>query len=203
STIPLFTLFQQSRVIDITRSLIDIYQHEGYMPDGRSGMSNGITQGGSNADMVVAEVFLKNFTNNINWTLAYKALLKDAEYNPWERGIFEGRMFLPYYKALGYIPFPTHRMLSYAYVPCSRTIEYSTNDWSIALVAKKLNKEADYIKYQSRAKNWENLWYPHKTIKGAKGFILPRFINGSFDTSWNVFNRSENIPYYEGSAWEY
>lgn len=56
STIPLFTLFQQSRVIDITRSLIDIYQHEGYMPDGRSGMSNGITQGGSNADMVVVSI---------------------------------------------------------------------------------------------------------------------------------------------------
>ncbi|RIB13393.1 Glycoside Hydrolase Family 92 protein [Gigaspora rosea] len=206
TTIPLFTLFQQSRVIDITRSLIDIYQHEGYMPDGRSGMSNGITQGGSNADMVVAEVFLKNLGDNnnaINWTLAYEALLKDAEHDPWERGIFEGRMFLPYYKLLGYIPFPTYKTLSYAYVPCSKTIEYSTNDWSIALVAKKLNKTDDYIKYHSRAKNWENLWYPNMTVKGAKGFILPRFINGSFDTSWNVFNTTGYTPYYEGSAWEY
>ncbi|CAG8465461.1 13794_t:CDS:10 [Cetraspora pellucida] len=183
--------------------------HEGYMPDGRSGMSNGITQGGGNADMVVAEVFLKNLTSNneinnsLNWTLAYEALLKDAEYDPWERGIFERRMFLLHYKALGYIPFPTHKMLSYAYVPCSRTIEYSTNDWSIALVAKKLNKDEDYIKYQSRAKNWENLWYPKKTIKGAKGFILPRFANGSFDTSLNVFNLSGKTPFYEGSPWEY
>ncbi|CAG8494514.1 17430_t:CDS:10 [Gigaspora margarita] len=199
-------IIPSDRVIDITRSLIDIYQHEGYMPDGRSGMSNGITQGGSNADMVVAEVFLKNLGDNnnaINWTLAYEALLKDAEYDPWERGIFEGRMFLPYYKLLGYIPFPTYRTLGYTSVPCSKTIEYSTNDWSIALVAKKLNKTDDYIKYHNRAKNWENLWYPNMTVEGAKGFILPRFINGSFDTSWNVFNITGYTPYYEGSAWEY
>ncbi|CAG8809337.1 20016_t:CDS:2, partial [Gigaspora rosea] len=119
-------------VIEITCSLININQHEGYMPDGRSGMLNGITQG-------EAEIFLNNLDDNnnfIDWTLVYEALLKDAKYDPCERGIFEGRMFLPYYKLLGYIPFPTYKTLSYAYVPCSKTIEYSTNDWSIALVAK-------------------------------------------------------------------
>ncbi|RIB13384.1 hypothetical protein C2G38_2144571 [Gigaspora rosea] len=95
-----------------------------YMPDGRSGMLNGITQ---------------------DWTLVYEALLKDAKYDPCERGIFEGRMFLPYYKLLGYIPFPTYKTLSYAYVPCSKTIEYSTNDWSIALVAKSMfNRNNEY-----------------------------------------------------------
>ncbi|CAG8797769.1 11703_t:CDS:1, partial [Cetraspora pellucida] len=35
TTNPLFTLFQQKRAVDIVRSLIDIYQNEGYMPDGR------------------------------------------------------------------------------------------------------------------------------------------------------------------------
>ncbi|CAG8467081.1 6511_t:CDS:2, partial [Dentiscutata heterogama] len=70
TTNPLFTLFQQERAVDIVRSLIDMYENEGYMPDGRSGLSNGITQGGSNADMVVAETYLKKLgTNVIDWDL--------------------------------------------------------------------------------------------------------------------------------------
>ncbi|CAG8575968.1 11793_t:CDS:10, partial [Acaulospora morrowiae] len=211
SSIPLFTLFQQHRVIDIAKSLIDIYQHEGYMPDGRSGMSNGITQGGSNCDMVISEIYLKNLSsfsyNNqpspINWTVAYDALLKDAEVDPFYRGLFEGRMYLSDYKRFRYIPTPDNYEIRYAYVPCSRTLEYATNDWSIALVAKGMNRTEDYRKYGERARNWENLWCANKEVDGIRGFILPRFKNGSFDTSWNVFNIKGYTPYYEGSAWEY
>ncbi|CAG8775669.1 13126_t:CDS:2, partial [Acaulospora colombiana] len=84
TTNPLYTLFQPQRQVDIVRSLVDIYEHEGYMPDGRSGLENGITQGGSNADMVVAETYIKNIDRNskIDWSLAYEALIKDAEVDP-------------------------------------------------------------------------------------------------------------------------
>ncbi|CAG8773649.1 7401_t:CDS:2, partial [Racocetra fulgida] len=75
---------------NIVRSLIDIYKNDEYMPDGRSGLYNGVTQGGSNADMVVAETYLKKLgTDIIDWDLAYEALLKDAEIDPGSRGLLE------------------------------------------------------------------------------------------------------------------
>ncbi|CAG8484670.1 7608_t:CDS:2 [Racocetra fulgida] len=129
------------RAVDITSSLIDIYVHEGYMPDGRSGSWNGITQGGSNADMVVAETYLKKIdvSGKIDWELAYKALIKDAEVDPWEKGLSEGRLYLTDYKKYGYIPFPDDGKTGYANAQCSRTLEYSANDYSIGLVAQESN----------------------------------------------------------------
>src|SRR6185437_2413768 len=54
SSAPLLTLIAPERELDLIRSLIDIYKHTGYMPDARSGNDNGRTQGGSNANVMVA-----------------------------------------------------------------------------------------------------------------------------------------------------
>ena len=59
SSSPLLTLISPDRQRDIIRSLIDIYRHTGYMPDARSGNDNGRTQGGSNANVVVADAWVK------------------------------------------------------------------------------------------------------------------------------------------------
>ena len=47
---PLLTLIAPQREIDIVRSLVDIYRHEGWLPDASSGNFTGRTQGGSNAE---------------------------------------------------------------------------------------------------------------------------------------------------------
>lgn len=63
------------------RSLIDIWRWEGYMPDGRSGNYNGLVQGGSDADNVLADAYVKGlgrnndtFAGTINWTAGYQAV---------------------------------------------------------------------------------------------------------------------------------
>ncbi|RIB12655.1 Glycoside Hydrolase Family 92 protein [Gigaspora rosea] len=204
TTNPLFTLFQQERAVDIVRALIDIYKNEGFMPDGRSGLENGITQGGSNADMVVSETYLKKLgTNLIDWDLAYEALIKDAEVDPKDRGLFEGRLFLSPYKKYGYIPYSEKHKAFGTYATCSRTIEYSANDYSISLVAKGLGKYEDYMKYKKRAKNWENLWHSNLTFNGTKGFIVPRYENGTYYTKLDVLNSLGNNIFYEGTSWQY
>jgi hypothetical protein len=38
--------------------------HDGFTPDGRSSNSNGLTQGGSNADNVLADAFIKGLDTN-------------------------------------------------------------------------------------------------------------------------------------------
>ena len=41
--------------------------------------SKGYTQGGSNADIVIADAFVKNLTEGVDWNLAYEAVISDAE----------------------------------------------------------------------------------------------------------------------------
>ena len=53
------------------------------MPDGRSGNWNGLVQGGSDADNVLADAYVKGLRGSINWTEGYAAMLKDAEVLPY------------------------------------------------------------------------------------------------------------------------
>jgi putative alpha-1,2-mannosidase len=75
----------------------------GKLPDCRMSLCKGFTQGGSNADVVVAETFLKGIQNGIDWDLAYEAVVSDAEDEPLNWAV-EGRGGLKSWKELGYIP---------------------------------------------------------------------------------------------------
>lgn len=63
----------------MVRGLIDIYRFEGWLPDCRMDLCKGFTQGGSNADVVLADTFVKGLTNGIDWETGYEAVLKDAQ----------------------------------------------------------------------------------------------------------------------------
>ena len=77
----LITLLDEQREVDIVNSLLNIYKREGYMPDARSGNCNGRTQGGSNAEVVIADAFVKEL-KGIDYELALEAMLKDADADP-------------------------------------------------------------------------------------------------------------------------
>jgi putative alpha-1,2-mannosidase len=150
--------------------MVDIYEHDGYIPDGRSGNDNGRTQGGSNSDIVIADAYLKGL-EGIDYEKAYQAMLKNAEVPPGGNEQKEGRGGLYDYNRIGYISSDYERA-------GSRTLEYANNDWAIASVAKGLGKTADFEKYKKRANNWMNLWRPIED-HGSKGFIWPRNRDGT------------------------
>ena len=52
---PLLTVVDPEVQSLMVRSLIDIYRFEDYLPDCRMSLCKGLTQGGSNADVVIAE----------------------------------------------------------------------------------------------------------------------------------------------------
>jgi len=62
---PLITLIDEQREVDIVNSLLNIYKREGYLPDARSGDCNGRTQGGSNAEVVIADAFVKGLGRGV------------------------------------------------------------------------------------------------------------------------------------------
>lgn len=194
---PLLTLIAQQRQTDIVRALVDIYRHEGWYPDARSGNSTGRTQGGSNADMMIGDAYVKHLPG-IDWAEAYKGLLQDAEVVP-PRPLDEGRSGLEDWKKLGYVTIEgTDR-------PGSKQMAYAADDFEVALVAKGLGHEADYRKYLKRSGNWKNLWDADFEAGGFKGFIRPRHRDGSWEKDFTALKTGTwgGDSFYEGNSWTY
>ena len=167
---PLITLLDEQREADIVNALLNIYKREGYMPDARSGDCNGRTQGGSNAEVVIADAFVKGL-KGIDYNLALQAMLKDAEVDPGADHEKHGRGGLKEYTELGYIPYGIDRA-------GNRTIEYAYNDYCIALVAKGLGRTDIYEQYLKQSQNWKNLWRSDYEWDGVKGYIMPKDAQG-------------------------
>ncbi|MGB9406475.1 MAG: GH92 family glycosyl hydrolase [Terracidiphilus sp.] len=191
---PLLTLIAPERQRDLIRSLIDIYRHEGYMPDARSGNATGRTQGGSNADIVIADAYVKGLTG-IDYTTAFQAMLKNASVPPADPQK-EGRGGILDYNTKGYLTLADERS-------GSRTVEYAYNDFAIAEVACGLNRPAEAKLFAARAHNWEHLWDKDLTVEGFKGFLRPRNPDGSWAEP-NLLLRGEWPDFfYEGDLWTY
>nr|OQO21230.1 hypothetical protein B0A51_09314 [Rachicladosporium sp. CCFEE 5018] len=218
SLITLVDPVSQARMV---RSLIDIYRYEGWLPDCRMTLCKGFTQLGSNADVVLAESYLKGITDGIDWATGYKAVVQDAEVEPSNWAV-EGRGGLTSWKNLHYIP--ADDFDPYGVGPFSRSIsrtgEYAYDDFCIAEMARGLGNQADYEKYLARSEYWQNLYlasqtsYINATNTNYTGFLQPRSLNGTFGYQDPIFCspllnftscylNPDGHETYEGSAWLY
>jgi len=219
---PLLTVVDPTQMSRIVQSLIDIYEHQGWLPDCRMSTCKGYTQGGSNADVVIADAYVKNLTG-IDWTKAYKAVVNDAENEPidWSN---EGRGGLMSWKSLGYIPASDFDYIGFGTMTrsISRTLEYAYNDFNVATLAAGISK-TDYAKYAARSGNWANLYLANQTSyvngstnTGFTGFFQPRYLNGTFgfqapSECSNLAENNNDIcslqntahETFESSIWEY
>jgi len=194
SSSPLLTLIAPERQRDLVRSLIDIYRHTGYMPDARSGNDNGRTQGGSNANVVVADAFVKHL-GGIDYDTAFEAMLKDASVPP-ANAQKEGRGGILDYNSKGYITLADERS-------GSRTVEYSYDDFTIAEVACGLHRPAEAKQFAMHANNWQNLWDKNLSAEGFKGFLRPRKTDGSWAAPDLQVRGTWPDFFYEGDLWTY
>jgi predicted alpha-1,2-mannosidase len=191
---PLLTLISPDRQRDIIRALVDIYRHTGYMPDARSGNDNGRTQGGSNANVVVADAYVKGL-KGIDYETAFAAMVHDAEVPPADQQK-EGRGGLKDYNEKGFVTLADERS-------GSRTAEYSYDDFAIAEVACGLGKTKEAALYASRTHNFEHLWDRDMTVEGFKGFLRPRKPDGSWAPPYLVVRGTWPDFFYEGDIWTY
>jgi predicted alpha-1,2-mannosidase len=227
SSNPLITLIDEPHEVAIVNSLINIGEHDGFLPDGRSGNFTGVTQGGSDADMVLADAYVKHLPG-IDYAKAYAAGVKDAEVEP-ENYIFMGRGDLEEWKTLGYLSIEgsgpkradSPDALYFPYRadkaaipnqpdrPGSRSMEYAANDYAVALMARGLGHAEDEKKYTTRAGNWKKLWdadaVDHTEGGDVHGFIWMRHRDGSWLTPFdsNLSGTWHQNNFYEGSTWTY
>lgn len=161
------------------------------MPDGRSGNYNGLVQGGSNADNVLADAYVKGLGRNndswtglINWTAGYQAMLKDAEVQPSNTfspldqtsSVKEGRGSLYDWIPLGFVSSDNSSR------PISKTVEYALNDYALSVVAVGEGTPDDVEKYLNRSAQWQNLWNADIEHKNFSGFLAPKFANGTWQS---------------------
>ncbi|OOQ90455.1 putative alpha-1,2-mannosidase family protein [Penicillium brasilianum] len=222
SQIPFLTIFDPSSVAQMVRSLIDTQRHLGWLPDCRMSLCKGFTQGGSNADNILVDAYVKGLNDGINWDAGYAAVQKDAENEPYDWSN-EGRGGLQSWKSLHYIPVEDFDYMGFGTMTrsISRTLEYSYNDFAIALMARGLNKTSDAEKYEKRSESWKNLFKQDQTSfingkdTGFTGFFQPKYLNqtwgnqdplecSNIDNSGSICSLQNNaVETFESSIWEY
>lgn len=156
-------------------------------------LSKGFTQGGSDADNVIADAYVKGL-EGIDWEEAYKAVKKDADVEPFDWSN-EGRGGLESWEKVHYIPVQDLDYEGFGTMTrsISRTLEYAYNDFAIAQIAKGLGKEIDVKRFLRSSGNWENLFQANQTsfLKGKDtgfvGFFQPRYLNGTWGHQVNLF----------------
>lgn len=222
SALPFLTIVDPHAVTQMVRSLISTYKHEGWLPDCRMSLNKGYTQGGSNADNVLADAFVKGIKDKVDWEKGYEAVKKDAEVEPYD-WCCEGRGGLDSWKSLGYIPEQDFDFRGFGTLTrsVSRTLEYAYNDYCVAQLASSLGGRADRAKYISSSGNWRNLWkkdqsshFKNGTDTGFSGFFQPRYLNRTWgsqdplacsniqqDGACSLQNTGRET--FESSLWEY
>ena len=191
---PLLTLIEPQRQRDIIRSLLDTYSHTGWLPDARVNGVNGLTQGGSNGDVLIADAVVKHL-GGFDTALAYEAIKKDGDV-PSDNPMNEGRD-LSDYLGLGYMSLSSTRS-------ASRTLEYAYDDYAISEVAAALGKTDDAARFLKRSGSWRNLW------DDKVGCVHPRYDDGSWLENYGCdYTYPDSTapwwdhPYYEGSGSQY
>jgi predicted alpha-1,2-mannosidase len=207
SSTPLLTLLAPQRVTAILQSLLEIQEHDHFFLDGRSGNFSGRTQGGSDAEMMFTDAFVKHLPG-LNWNKVYAAMVHDADVNSPEPVRF-GRGDMDDWKKLGYLSIEHSDPAGGPDRPGSRSMEYAANDYAVALMAKGLHHEADAKKFSERAQNWKKLWYPeavdHTEGGDVKGFIWMRHADGRWKENFNphLVGTWYQDNFYEASTWTY
>jgi predicted alpha-1,2-mannosidase len=80
----------------------------------------------------------------------------------------------------------------------SKALEYAIDDYSIALLAKHLGKEADYQLFAKRSKYYANYF------DSKQGFMRGKLADGTFRKEYNPsFSLHDEADYVEGNGWQY
>lgn len=191
---PFLLFVQPDRVNDMITSMLNIYKEGGRLPMWPNPAESNIMIG-THADAVIADAYVKG-VRGYDTKLAYEAMRKDAmiatdcdgennkmsDRQNW--GCYEGQAGLQFFHTLGYIP------SDYKSESVARTIEYGIDDYSVAQVAKDMNKTDDFEKLTIWSKNYKNLY------NSETGFFAPRLYNGEWD-------KGTNEGFTEGSPWTY
>ncbi len=198
---PLLTLIQPEVQAGIVNTLLRYHQIDGWTGDAHSVHRYEHVQNGSNADVVIADAYVKNLPG-IDWKAAYAAIRKNAfeDAEPkrtWTARL--GRFRLDDYRRHGYLPsdiVPDHPTKSDHERGVSRTLEYAHNDFAVLTLARAFGTPEDVADLEKRALWYGNLWDPT-----SGGFMRGKNADGTWLSPFDPLKSETGRHYYEGHAW--
>lgn len=180
---PLFTIIQPKRNSDMIRSMLAHYEQSSLhmLPIWSNSANENWCMTGYHAVTVLADAVVKG-TGGFDAQKALDACVATARHRSYD-GIAA-------YIDNGYIPADQNR------TGVSTTLEYAYDDWTIAQMAKKLNRPAIYNEFIKRSANYKNVFDP------SAGFMRARLTDGSFRKDFDPLATSGQ-GFIEGNAWNY
>lgn len=182
---PLYTLLEPERVTDFVKSMIRQYEYYGYLPIWQLWGQDNYCMIGNHSIPVITDAILKGIPG-IDMEKAYEAVYNssvtshpNSPFEVWEK--------------YGFMPENIQTQ------SVSITLEQAFDDWCVAQLAAKLNKDADYQRFHKRSEYYRSLFHP-KTK-----FFQSKNDKGEWIEPFDPYQYGGNggHPFTEGNAWQY
>ncbi|MEM1135404.1 MAG: GH92 family glycosyl hydrolase [Bacteroidota bacterium] len=172
---------------EFVNSLVQYYKDGGMIPRGPSGGNYTYVMTGSSATPFIVSAYQKGI-RSFDINAAYEGLKK----NHMPGGIMSKAGYehdtnlgggLTHYIDKGYVPWPIPEgNFGFHQDGPSLTMEYAYQDWTLAQMAKALNKQADYEYFITRSNNYINVF------DSTSGWMRPKDINGNWATPYDPYD---------------
>ena len=182
---PLYTLLEPERVTDFVKSMIRQYEYYGYLPIWQLWGQDNYCMIGNHSIPVITDAILKGIPG-IDVEKAYEAVYNssvtshpNSPFEVWEK--------------YGFMPENIQTQ------SVSITLEQAFDDWCVAQLAAKLNKDADYQRFHKRSEYYRNLFHPNTK------FFQSKNDKGEWIEPFDPYQYGGNggHPFTEGNAWQY
>jgi len=180
---PLFNIVQPKRNADMVKSMLAHYDQSVHpmLPVWSHYANENWCMIGYHSVSVIVDAAIKG-NNDFDMQAALDACVTTA------RQKFYGG--LDAYITSGYVP--DEKSSS----SVSMTLEYAYDDWCIAQLAKKLNRNDLYDEFIKRSENWKNVF------DASRRYTRPKLADGSFKKNFDVLS-THGQGFIEGNAWNY
>lgn len=181
---PLFNIIDPKRNADMVRSMLAHYDQspEHMLPVWSNSANENWCMSGYHSVSVIADAIVKGNAEGVDANHALEACVATARHRDYAG--------IGYYMDMGYIPDEKNGN------SVSSTEEYAYDDWCIAQLAKKLNRQDIYNEFYKRSQNYKNVFDP------KSGFMHPKLADGTFRKKFDPFT-TIGMGFIEGNAWNY
>jgi len=201
---PFLTLAYPKHQSDMIKTMLDMYDEQGYLPKWELIGNETYMMVGDPAVPVIVDSYVKGI-RDFNINKAYEAILKPVNLDKNEKAP-PVRAAYHYILEYGYIPFDQNMEDEWwAWGPVSTTLEYNYADWTISQLAGLLNDTENQNKFYQRSLGYKKMFDP------VTQFIRPKLKNGEWMEPFDPLATegsgdwvgSGGPGYVEGNAWNY
>jgi len=170
---------------DFVNSMLMMYDDGGLIPRGPAGGNYTAVMTGASSTPFIVGAYQKGI-RTFDVEKAYEGMKKNHmpggmmgkagyEHNSAIGGGIE------FYIEKGYVPYPLLPKVGFHQEGASQTLEYASQDWCLAQLAKELGKVDDYNYFLKRSNNWKNLY------DAQSGWIRPKNKEGQWKEPFDPY----------------